>query len=421
MNKVRSLLAGRRFATLRFLHTRHTAPNFGRMFLNMGSPQSTTYRIGNRTFCAFQKSCLVGKNEKRLDSINRYNNRSAFSTTPTEGDGSTPTEVEGSTPTEVEASTPIEVEGAAPTEVEGSTPAEVEGSTPVVVASTPTEVEGSTPAEVEGSTPTVAVASTPTEVKSSTPTAFDGPNLEKFTLALNQDGRKQISRKEFVSLWMSFGFETNSIEKLQMALVEKGVIMDFGNEFDTIVIKPDRVAKAWDQALDLDGSHAMDFISRRKAELEALRLKIEPLEAQLQKYEKKSERSAVWWMRGLFCYTIVHTWMIAYLTFWVLSWDIMEPITYLVNLYTFVIAVYFFNSTSCDFTFDAMKDTLKAIKRRKLFLSKKFDEEEYDRLKREIYLAEQDLYNPEWFALNEVAQEAAGTTMQNPLKAADKN
>jgi len=413
MNKVRSLLSGRRFATMRFLHTRHTAPNFGRMFLNMGSPQ-TTHRMGNRTFCAFQKSCFVGKNEKRRDTINRYNNHSAFGTTPTEGDGSTPTGVEDSTPTKVEASTPMEVEGAAPTEVEDSTPAEVEGSTPTVVVA-------STPADVEGSTPTVVVASTPTEAESSTPTAFEGLKLEKFTLALNQDDRKQISRKEFVSLYMSFGFETNSIEKLQMALVEKGVIMDFGNEFDTIVIKPERVTKAWDQALDLDGSHAMDFISRRKAELEALRLKIEPLEVQLQKYEKKSERSAVWWMRGLFCYTIVHTWMIAYLTFWVLSWDIMEPITYLVNLYTFVIAVYFFNSTSCDFTFDAMKDTLKAIKRRKLFLSKKFDEEEYDRLKREIYLAEQDLYNPEWFALNEVAQEAAGTTMQNPTMAADKN
>merc|ERR1719419_72067 len=197
--------------------------------------------------------------------------------------------------------------------------------------------------------------------------------------------------------------------------------MDFGNEFDTIVIQPEEVNKAWNQALDLDGSHAMDFMSKRKVELEALRLEIEPLEVELRWIEEKSERSAVWWMRGLFGYTIVHTWMIAYLTFWVLSWDIMEPITYLVNLYTFVIAVYFFNSTSTDFTFDAMKDTLKAIKRRKLFLKKKFDEEEYDRLKREIYLAEQDLYNPEWFALNEVTQEATGTVMPNPTTAADKN
>jgi len=398
MNKVRRLLAGRRFATMKFLHSRHTAPNFGRVLLNTGSPPSTTHRMGSRTFCVFQKSCFVGKNVQRLYSINRYNNRSPFSTTPTKGEGSGPTEVEVSTPNEVEGSTPTEV-----------------------VASTPTEVEVSTPTEVVGSTTTEVVASTSTEVEGFNPTVFEGPNLEKFTLALNEDNRKQISRKEFASLYTSFGFETKSIEKLQIALVEKGVIMDFGNEFDTIVIKPERVKKAWDQALDLNGSHAMDFMYRRKVELDALRLKIEPLEEQLQKYEKQSERSAVWWMRGLFCYTIVHTWMIAYLTFWVLSWDIMEPITYLVNLYTFVIAVYFFNSTSCDFTFDAMKDTLKAIKRRKLFLKKKFDEEEYDRLKREIYLAEQDLYNPEWFALNEVAQEAAGTTMQNPTMAADKN
>jgi len=169
----------------------------------------------------------------------------------------------------------------------------------------------------------------------------------------------------------------------------------------------------------LDGLHISEFKAKRKAELEALRVEVEPLEAQLQAIKEKSEISAVWCMRGLFGYTIVHTWLIAYLTFWLLSWDIMEPITYLVNLYSFIIAVYFFNSTNCDFTFEAMKETLMAIKRKKLFRQLKFDEEEYDRLKRECYLAEQDLYNPGWFVLNEVAQEEAGTKLSDPEKVAE--
>jgi len=244
----------------------------------------------------------------------------------------------------------------------------------------------------------------------------DGSMMEKMTVALSEDDRSHLSRSEFVEFSLRFGFDTDNIEKLRDALVQKGAIMDFGKEFKTVVIKPEKVRKAWDHALDLDRSHTIDFISKRKAELEALRLEIEPLEAQLEKIQQKSERSAVWMMRGLFGFTIAHTWTIAYLTFWLLSWDIMEPITYLVNLYGFVIAVYFFNSTSCDFTFEATKETLKAIKRRKLCRKQKFDEEEYDKIKREIYLAEQDLYNPEWFALNEVAQEEAGTMLPNPAK-----
>jgi len=382
MNKLQSLLVGRRFATMRFSQTRHTAPYFRRRLLNMESQPTTCHRMGSRTFSMFQQSSFFGKNWQPNFPANRYNNCRSLSSKPTEGDGPGPMEVDGSTPVEEMSSTPTEVDDS--TTVEG-------------VSSTPTEVDGSTPVELEDSM------------------------LWKFTHALGQDGRKQLSRKEFVSLSLGFGFEMNILPKLKTTLLEKGVIMDFGNEFDTIVIQPEEVNKAWNQALDLDGSHAMDFMSKRKVQLDALRLEIEPLEVELRWIEEKSERSAVWWMRGLFGYTIVHTWMIAYLTFWVLSWDIMEPITYLVNLYTFVIAVYFFNSTSTDFTFDAMKDTLKAIKRRKLFLKKKFDEEEYDRLKREIYLAEQDLYNPEWFALNEVTQEATGTVMPNPTTAADKN
>merc|ERR1719402_118397 len=103
----------------------------------------------------------------------------------------------------------------------------------------------------------------------------------------------------------------------------------------------------WDKVLDLDGLHTSEFKAKRKVELNALRLEIEPLDIRLRDIEQQSERSAMWCMRGLFGYTIVHTWLIAYLTFWLLCWDIMEPITYLVNLYSFIIAVYFFNSTNC--------------------------------------------------------------------------
>merc|ERR1712079_754786 len=107
-------------------------------------------------------------------------------------------------------------------------------------------------------------------------------------------------------------------------------------------------------------------------------------------------------MKALFGYAIVHSGAICYLTFWSLSWDIMEPVTYLVNLFTFITGVWFFNVTNTDFTFDALRETLQSLKREKLYKKLNFDIDAYIALRNEIYKCEQDLHNPEWYMLNKL-------------------
>jgi len=153
------------------------------------------------------------------------------------------------------------------------------------------------------------------KVVSSENTSELAAGLTKFVEELKKDERGRLTVNEFSTLSLDFGFDSASIKNLREQLEKNGVIIDLGVVLDTIVIKPEVMKTTWDKVLDLDGSYTSEFKVKRKAELNALRSEIEPLELQLQDIEQQSERSAVRCMRGLFGYTIVHTWLIAYLTF----------------------------------------------------------------------------------------------------------
>ncbi|EPS65027.1 hypothetical protein M569_09752 [Genlisea aurea] len=70
------------------------------------------------------------------------------------------------------------------------------------------------------------------------------------------------------------------------------------------------------------------------------------------------------------------------LTFWDLTWDVMEPICFFVTSFHFFLAYAFFMTTSTEPSFQGIFQRRFESKQRKLMASKNFDLQRYNRLRR---------------------------------------
>ncbi|GLJ26219.1 hypothetical protein SUGI_0503250 [Cryptomeria japonica] len=112
--------------------------------------------------------------------------------------------------------------------------------------------------------------------------------------------------------------------------------------------------------------------------IEELR-KMEKEKAEIEKKSESMARKELWCGLGFFA---VQTMGLFRLTFWELSWDIMEPICfYLTSLY-FILGYGFFLRTCREPSFENFYATRVAINRRKLMKTKKFELQRYRELKR---------------------------------------
>merc|ERR1712154_471968 len=88
--------------------------------------------------------------------------------------------------------------------------------------------------------------------------------------------------------------------------------------------------------------------------------------------------------RGFFVYVCGHCMLVPYLTFWKYSWDIMEPVTYMFNLWTLFMGTWFYMNSSSEFSNEGISGALLKMKKEK------------------IAEIEDDLFNPEWEMLKTV-------------------
>jgi len=234
--------------------------------------------------------------------------------------------------------------------------------------------------------------------------------------AINMDTRMRLSADEFDRLSLEFGFKPEEAGNVRKKLSGLGIILDHSDAHKIVIIKPERVIKSWEESMNLNLSYKSKFILDKKIELESLREELKPYQALADEIDGAAERWADLCMRGLFAYAVGYSAMFTYLIFWLLSWDIMEPASYICGLLNLLFALYFFNAINAEFSFGSLRDAIKTLKKNKLYKKQKFDEMEYNRILRMINEAESDLHNPEWFILNEVSKEMSGVKLPDPIK-----
>ncbi|CAN1324284.1 Calcium uniporter protein 2, mitochondrial, partial [Linum perenne] len=116
----------------------------------------------------------------------------------------------------------------------------------------------------------------------------------------------------------------------------------------------------------------------RKKELEQL----EQRKALIDERARTQVRRELWGGLG---YLVVQTAAFMRLTFWELSWDVMEPICFYVTSIYVMAGYAFFLRTSREPTFEGFFQSRFLAKQRKLMKNHKFDLERYNELRKVCY------------------------------------
>lgn len=223
--------------------------------------------------------------------------------------------------------------------------------------------------------------------------------------AILLDPRVKLPHNEYMDICSKQGLNTEEAKKLSEALHTTGIIWCFNNYFEDkkpIIIKTNEVCKAFLRSLDLDGTIRTEFIKEKQDQLKKFVLEIKPLEEQHEEIELKARKYVRNCWRVFFGYVCGHCLLVPYLTFWKYSWDIMEPVTYMFNLWTLFMATWFYMNANAEFSNDGISAALLRMRKEKLYKKYNFDVSRYTFLQEKIAEIEDDLFNPEWELLKSV-------------------
>ncbi|XP_057952514.1 calcium uniporter protein 2, mitochondrial-like [Malania oleifera] len=185
---------------------------------------------------------------------------------------------------------------------------------------------------------------------------------------LREIRRSRIPYEEFVQICANGCSSRDDGVRFAKMLDESGSVIILGN---VVFLRPDEVVKAM---ANLIAAQPKDDPRSRK-ELEEM----EKQEAAIDKKAELAVRRELWAGLGLF---VVQTLGFMRLTFWELSWDVMEPICFYVTSTYFVAGYAFFLRTSREPTFESFFHSRLAAKRKRLMKINKFDIARYNELRR---------------------------------------
>lgn len=127
---------------------------------------------------------------------------------------------------------------------------------------------------------------------------------------------------------------------------------------------------------------------------ESRKLELEKLEKQKAEIDKNARSLVRLELQGGLGFMVIQTAWFMRLTFWDLSWDVMEPICFFVTSIYFIMGYAFFLRTSKEPTFEGFFQNHLRTKQRKLMERNNFDLTRYNELRRAFYLKEVVIDSP---------------------------
>ncbi|KAE8656568.1 putative pentatricopeptide repeat-containing protein [Hibiscus syriacus] len=196
--------------------------------------------------------------------------------------------------------------------------------------------------------------------------------IEKLKAKLREIPKNSISYHEFLEICLeACGDETQALE-LAEVLDLSGNVVVLGS---IVFLRPEQLAKSMETVI----SESMAFPNDpRRKELEDM----EKLKAQIDKKAKSQVRGELYCGLG---FLAVQTLGFMRLTFWELSWDVMEPICFFVTSLHFASAYGFFLSTSTEPSFEGYFQRRFITKQKKLIKARNFDIQKYNKLRQAFY------------------------------------
>ncbi|KAK9749881.1 hypothetical protein RND81_02G157400 [Saponaria officinalis] len=201
-------------------------------------------------------------------------------------------------------------------------------------------------------------------------------NLDGVVAHQKQTVVSEVKKVEMISEKLkSVGKEWVKYEEYDFVKMQDdfGFVIVFGNY---VCLRPQQVAKALQNLVTPPES--VDFIDPRRVELELM-------EEQKAKIDQKAEalvRRELWAGLG---YTLVQTAAFMRLTFWELSWDVMEPVCFYVTSIYFLLGYIFFLRTTKEPSFEEFFQRRFNAKLKRLMKTQEFNFERYIKLRKVLY------------------------------------
>ncbi|AQL08318.1 Calcium uniporter protein 2, mitochondrial [Zea mays] len=201
--------------------------------------------------------------------------------------------------------------------------------------------------------------------------------MEVARARLRSNAQSVVSGSEFAALCVDIAGGVEGGRRLARALDESGGVIVLG---DVVFLCPDMVAKAIGSILpgkqqQLQAPRAGDGSEARKRELEAM----EAQRAAIDAAAAAQVRRELWCGLGLLA---TQTLGFMRLTFWELSWDVMEPVCFYVTSLYFMSGYFFFMRTATEPSFEGFFRSRFASRQRRLMRARGFDVDRYNALRK---------------------------------------
>eukprot|EP01111_Echinosteliopsis_oligospora_P003038 TRINITY_DN1488_c0_g1_i1.p1 TRINITY_DN1488_c0_g1~~TRINITY_DN1488_c0_g1_i1.p1 ORF type:complete len:339 (+),score=100.53 TRINITY_DN1488_c0_g1_i1:99-1115(+) len=220
----------------------------------------------------------------------------------------------------------------------------------------------------------------------------------KVRTKLEADPRRKIPYADFTKICTNEGLSESQSKELCKSLSNSGVVLHFPNSDnsvlrDTLYLKPQEFTTVVSRLLGQITSDTFlrEQLEVKKAELENLKQEVAPLAAQREALQRKAHSRAttiVWLGLG---YCVVQAAAVARLTWWELSWDVMEPVTYMLTFATALIGYSWFVATGTEYTYEGLMKSLEHRRLNKLIKKTGFNEAQYQKLSRALAMKQEDV------------------------------
>ncbi|XP_057974879.1 calcium uniporter protein 4, mitochondrial [Malania oleifera] len=193
--------------------------------------------------------------------------------------------------------------------------------------------------------------------------------LEQLKSRLRQIPRNSIPHSEFIQICGEGCSNRDQGAEVAKMLDESGNVIVLGN---IVFLRPEQVAKSMEAIISETSAGPND--PRRK--------ELEELEKQKATIDERARAQ----VRGeLYCglgFLVAQTLGFMRLTFWELSWDVMEPICFFVTSLHFALGYAFFLRTSSEPSFEGYFQRRFKAKQKRLMEAQNFDVERYKELRK---------------------------------------
>ncbi|KAL8193415.1 hypothetical protein R6Q57_026550 [Mikania cordata] len=196
--------------------------------------------------------------------------------------------------------------------------------------------------------------------------------IEKLKSKLKSSRKNHVSYDEYIGMCVEGCSNRDQGLDLAKALEDSGYVIVLGN---VVFLKPEQVLKA------IHGSLPVSLRVIHNPPVKELE-EMERWKSDIDTTAKKMVQRELW---GGLAYLIVQTGVFMRLTFWELSWDVMEPICFYVTSMYFTAGYAFFLRTAKEPSFEGFYQSRFSSKQKKLMKREGFDVEKYKELRKACY------------------------------------